>query len=108
MLSLLFVLACADKTPADSAADSPREDEVETHDSDEIEPTGAGLYATHCAACHGEDGHGSDAGPDLARELHHTDEELIAVMIQGKKDMEPADVTEAEAQLIVDWLRENL
>ena len=56
-------------------------------------------------------GHGDDSaagtanGPDLVRELHHTDDDIIRVILNGKGDMAPVAITEEEAQLIVDYLR---
>ncbi|MDP6934056.1 MAG: cytochrome c [Myxococcota bacterium] len=70
------------------------------------EATGEELYASICAACHGTDGTGSGgSGPDIVHELNRSDEEIIEVILNGTGSMPPADVTEAQAQLIVDYMR---
>jgi len=68
---------------------------------------GEGLYATHCASCHGVGGEGVDGvGPGLGGEVdRHDDEFLVDVILNGEDDMPPTAVSEGEAQAIVDWLR---
>ena len=96
-------------TDADADADADTDTDSDTDPPDSEAPlTGEELYKKYCSACHGDDGKGvPDAGPAIAHELHHTDEELISVMINGKKEMDPVPVTEDEAHLIVDWMRES-
>jgi|GEM_PF-4524883 len=69
-------------------------------------PDGASLYATYCASCHGASGEGAASGPPLESEVNrHTDEELIAVIQEGDGSMPAIDVTDEEAQAIVDFMR---
>lgn len=80
-----------------------------TGDGGDTEQSGADLYDGRCQACHGTDGRGTADGPDLLREVeNHDDEFLVTVILEGKGDMEPVDVTPAEAQRIVDYLHELL
>lgn len=65
------------------------------------------LYAENCAEFHGAKGHGTGSGPNLTFEVQsHTDEQIIAVMLNGKKDMPAVEVAEEQAQMIVDHLHE--
>lgn len=78
-------------------------------DGGDTEASGAELYDMHCQVCHGSDGRGTPDGPDLAREVeNHDDAFLVTVILEGKGDMEPVDVTPDQAQRIVDYLRELL
>ncbi|MCP4807098.1 MAG: cytochrome c [Proteobacteria bacterium] len=120
MLTLLFALACTDKATHDSSehhhgdsdpvqnqdSDEPKDsDEPQDSDEPEVEP-GEALYMEHCAFCHGEDGSGTNNGPPVTNEFHHSDEELVRFMLEGKKQMEPVeDLTEEEAYLIAAWMR---
>lgn len=113
--SLILLLGCSDKSLEDSDSPStdsqtPEETGEETGEDTAVEPVedGESLYADHCASCHGADGHGTSSGPDLVRELHHTDEELVQVILNGKGDMAAVAITEEQAQMIVSWVRENL
>lgn len=48
---------------------------------------GQELFAANCAACHGEEARGTDAGPPLVHELygpsHHSDESFQAAVARG-------------------------
>ncbi|MCK6503543.1 cytochrome c [Myxococcota bacterium] len=80
-----------------------------TGDGGDTEQSGADLYDGKCQACHGTDGRGTADGPDLLREVENRDDEfLVTVILEGKGDMEPVDVTPAQAQRIVDYLHELL
>lgn len=96
--TLLGLLSC---TPADKAG---------TGDSgSEHIASGADLYRTHCSACHGEDGNGGDQGPPLQEEIEEaSNEDLVEVILLGDDDMDPVDVTQAEAEAIVDFLKNEL
>ena len=114
LLTLLLAACGGDKdtsTPTDThghgddSAAGTDDSSAGTDDSSATTPTGEDLYTTHCAACHGADAAGTANGPDLVRELHHTDDDIIRVILNGKGDMAPVAITEEEAQLIVDYLR---
>lgn len=77
-------------------------------DTSAVNTAGQEAYLQHCAACHGEGGQGTANGPAILHELHHSDADLIAVMLEGKGDMPAAAVTEEEAQDIVDYMRDEL
>src|SRR5690554_5782647 len=50
----------------------------------QAQESGATLFTTHCASCHGTDGNGGELGPNIATRVPlRSDEELIAVMKQG-------------------------
>lgn len=108
LLMSLLLAGCVGETDKDLAtADDSGDDSTSPEDSPGP-PDGAALYGEHCARCHGEDARGGRGGPDLSVELRLSDAQLIAIILNGEDDMPPADVTEAEAQAIVDWLRANL
>ena len=110
-LALSLLLACpstndtavADTASSDTAADSGG-------DSAAL-PDGQTLYLDNCSRCHGEDAGGvRGQGPAINAEIDKlSDEQIIDIILNGKgRDEMPAiDVTEAEAQLIVDYMREN-
>lgn len=110
----LLLVACSDKeTHTGETADTGSEHtghqetgdtSAETGDSSVAED-GASLYATYCESCHGPDGRGTSSGPDITRELHHTDADIIAVILNGRDEMPAILVTEEQAQLIVDYMR---
>ena len=107
-LSLVFLLsiACQPDTTAGDEGDCGIAGCPDTGTDTGTEADGEALYSNHCASCHGADGQGlDDAGPDIVHELHHNDAKLIDVILNGDGDMEPVDVTEAQAQLIVDYMR---
>lgn len=119
LTTLLFLLlACSDdggdsattKTD-DSSSTTPTPTEDTSLPTDDSSTTpgldGAQLYADTCAGCHGADGHGGSA-PDLSRELGKTDAQLIEIILNGDGRMPPQDVTQEEAQAIVDWMRANI
>ena len=128
MLPLLLTLACTDAPSTDSAEHEHHDAQAGTNDSDASqdsdpgnqdsdagnedsdeppEPTGEELYLQHCSACHGADGQGNANGPGITHELHHTDDELVRVILEGKKDMEPVEISEEDARTIVEWMREQ-
>ena len=75
-------------------------------DSGVSSAVGSDLYASHCSGCHGSAGEGADEGPELTHTAHKEDDQIIQVILEGKGSMQPVDVTESEAQRIVDHLRE--
>ena len=114
MLALLSLglSACGDKGDTgggaldDTATGGGEEGGGEEGGDDGPAPTGAELYQKWCSVCHGAEGGGTASGPGLERELKQTDQQLVDIILNGKEDMDPVPVTEAEAQLIVDYLRE--
>jgi mono/diheme cytochrome c family protein len=71
--------------------------------------TGAQLYSTSCAACHGADG-GGGLGPKLAGEVQRRFPDLddqIAVVAEGRGTM-PAfgsELSDEQLRLVVDYTR---
>ncbi len=103
-LSLSALMGCGDDTTTEDHDDSGHT----AHDADtDTGPDGESLYGTHCEACHAADGTGSGVGPDITHELHHSDEQLIQVILEGDGDMDPVAVSADEAQLIVDFMRSS-
>jgi|GEM_PF-1477785 len=45
---------------------------------------GAGLYETHCLACHGDDARSGSAGENLADEVAEEQDEFIEAILEGK------------------------
>lgn len=70
-------------------------------------PDGGALFASTCASCHGADGGGTGDGPDIVGEMGRSDSSLLDIIQNGKSDMPGQDVTAAEAQAIIDWMRAN-
>ena len=71
--------------------------------------SGQSLYGTYCSACHGETGNGSDQGPSLEEEVAESSEEdIVDVILNGDDDMEPVDVSEAEAVNIAAYVKNDL
>ena len=88
-----------------------------------VEPDGtaliaAALYATNCAACHGQGGAGSDKGPPLIHKIyepgHHADASFYRAVSQGVRshhwpfgDMPPVDgLSDDEVGRIFPYVRE--
>ena len=121
MLSILFpflLIGCGEKEenyqfgntnsaePSQSEASQPEANEPENTPSDES--NGEALYNQHCANCHGIDGSGvDDVGPSFLNELHHSDAELIEVMLEGRGSMPPTPITQEEAESIMEYIRTN-
>ena len=67
-------------------------------DAVEGEVDGPTLYLDRCESCHGYDGRGTDAGPDLRwRVQGMTVDEVADVVLFGEGLMSPVDLDEAEA-----------
>jgi mono/diheme cytochrome c family protein len=94
---LALCLSCGDAF-LDSASD-------QVSDSGDSALSGEELYVLHCSACHGLVGEGTDVGPELMHTSQKEDEKILGVILEGKGSMQPVEVTESEAQLIVDHLR---
>ena len=76
--------------------DGSHSEEGESHEEGSEEASGgdpaAGktVFAEHCAACHGEDGHGGPGGPDLTTmPLAQTEEGAIQQVTNGGGGMPP-------------------
>jgi len=79
--------------------------------------TGAELYAQACAACHGEDMHGTDQGPPFIDRIyepgHHPDVAFLAAAMMGVRshhwdfgNMSPIEgITEEQVLAIVEHVR---
>ncbi|MCB9765373.1 MAG: cytochrome c [Alphaproteobacteria bacterium] len=77
-----------------------------TDDTDGGALDGQALYTRHCATCHGPDGAGTSAGPDIREEVFEEPiDELVEVMQEGEDDMPPTGVTAAEGRAIAQWMR---
>jgi mono/diheme cytochrome c family protein len=68
----------------------------------ELDPdltNGLALYQADCDRCHGEDGRGSDSGPNIVTELHHGDAYFVTQILNGVGAEMPAydDYTDQEA-----------
>lgn len=105
-LPFLFLIACTAKVDDTSVDDTSADD---TADTDTSEDTGTGegaaLYTTACSDCHGADGDSGQA-PNLSEEVPGmTDQEITDIILNGQGYMQPVDVSEAEAELIVTYLR---
>lgn len=111
ILLLPLALACGEKDGGESAVlddSSATDDSSAADDTGELEMDGAVLYSTYCSPCHGDDGTGTNAGPNIIPELgRHDDSFITDVILNGHDEMEPVDVTAEQAQAIVDWMRAN-
>ncbi len=96
-------------TSADIGEDSGDDTGDDTGESS-TEPTGLGLYLTHCAPCHGQTGMGNAyQGPPLDEAVaHNTEAEIIQTILKGSEQMEPIDVSQAEAALIASYVKNDL
>ena len=97
-------------TPADTDTDTDSDTDADTDSDTDTDPglDGEQLYMDNCAECHGTDGRGTREGPDITGEVdRHDDAFLIGVIRNGRERMPAIDVTNEEAQAIVDWMRAN-
>ena len=103
-LSLLMILPFAGIL---ACAPASKDD---TQDSSTVPPlSGADLYRTHCSGCHADDGKGTEEVPALLEEVEKESEEsIIQIILQGDGDMEPVEVTQEEAEAIVDFIKNEL
>ncbi|MBI4287895.1 MAG: cytochrome c, partial [Chloroflexi bacterium] len=69
-------------------------------------PTGATIYATYCAACHGASGQGTGAGPRIAGK---STSDTIKAVREGEESM-PAystvQISNANLNLLAAYIRE--
>ena len=70
--------------------------------------TGKEIYTARCAACHQADFSGR-AGPSLktARVLDMPDSYWLQTILNGKGSMPAVRITEEQAQLVIDYVRES-
>jgi mono/diheme cytochrome c family protein len=67
---------------------------------------GEALYAAGCAACHGQDGGGSDDGPALIGLLNATEADLLQILrTHTTEDERPLLASEQEQQAVTQYLR---
>ncbi len=93
---LLGLAACGGRDP----------DDILALDGDPA--AGAEVFASRCARCHGDDGRGTERGPDLAEEVPDaSDEDLVDQIVNGGWDMPAIDVTDQEAADVLAFLRET-
>lgn len=113
LAGLLAFTACAGGSEkSDTEASDTDASETDTPSDTDATDTealdGGELFSTHCSSCHGSDGTGTGNGPNIVGEVsRHSDEDIIDVILNGEDRMPAIEVTEEEAQLIVDWMREN-
>ncbi len=70
------------------------------------ERDGMTVYSEVCIACHGVDGRGSAAGPDLEPfAASYTDEQIADVALNGFGNMDPMSVTEGEALAVAAYIK---
>ena len=105
---LLLVTSCGEG----SASAIPPQDP-------DLVATGAGLYAAHCAECHGTDLRGTDKGPshlsNVYRPNHHGDAAFLLAVQQGSRahhwgfgDMPPIEgLSQSDVEAIVAFVRER-
>jgi mono/diheme cytochrome c family protein len=66
---------------------------------------GATVYADTCGACHGADGTGG-IGPSLVEHAPmHSDEELVATIVNGTGTMEPVALEDQEIADVLAYIR---
>ena len=85
-------------------ADQARIDDVLALEGDEA--SGAELYASSCASCHGDDGSGG-VGPSLIANVpDQSDDELVDTLLNGPESMPSfADLEDQELADILAYLR---
>ncbi|MFU0791447.1 cytochrome c550 [Cerasibacillus sp. JNUCC 74] len=65
------------------------------------------IYESNCSSCHGADLSGG-AGPDLTQVGSKlSKDEVQNIIINGKGQMPPGLATEAEAEVLAEWLAEK-
>ncbi|WP_462413138.1 c-type cytochrome [Neobacillus sp. Marseille-QA0830] len=65
---------------------------------------GEALYKGKCLACHGADLKGSFGPPVLNMSSKYTDQELKKIITEGTGKMQGQNVTDDEAEELVNWL----
>jgi mono/diheme cytochrome c family protein len=110
LIPFLAVLAC-------EAADAPPETAGAAAEPPAELADGQALFRTHCSACHGVAGVGTEQGPPLVHRIyepsHHGDAAFQLAVARGVRahhwnfgDMQPvAGVTEAQVARIVAYVR---
>ncbi len=102
ILSLTLVLslvACGDKEGDSGGGDSP--------DDCTSEQTGAEIYASNCAGCHGADGSGV-SGPSLIDAVpNRSDDEILSAVTEGGDTMPPFTLSCGEQDALLQYLRDE-
>ena len=60
---------------------------------------GATLYATHCQACHGEDGASGSVQKDIVEDLSYGDAHVIQAILYGEDSMPAFENTLSEQEI---------
>jgi mono/diheme cytochrome c family protein len=103
LVPLLILFACAGGKDGTDPVDTDTPAESDTPAALD----GGELFGDVCAVCHAADGTGTVAGPNITGQLSKSDQSLIDIMRNGAGSMPAQDVSVAEAQAIVDWMRET-
>jgi mono/diheme cytochrome c family protein len=101
----------AEPSSTDPASTDPASTEPASDEEELVVLTGADLYETNCASCHGSSAEGG-VGPALAagsEAAEETDSRIIARIRDGKNAMPPfaGSLTDEEIELILEYLRES-
>ena len=100
MTLLLALLACPGPEVDDTAEDTDTDTDTDTA------LDGAELFDRKCSTCHGDSGAGTSSGPDIRGAASEADPFLLDVILNGRGEMNAVAVSEADAQLIVDFIQE--
>ncbi len=97
VLTLPIIVTAASMLARSSASDSPAETMAAASQTPAAGPRGELTYRTTCVVCHGPDGAGV---PRLGKPVRnsafvqeHTDEELFALLAEGRLPTDPANTT---------------
>lgn len=100
---------CGDKEGSDSGDTDSHEDDGHGHEDDghgheeggtSLEgnaEAGASVFAASCAGCHGTEGQGDHAPAMGAVVPHHSESEIVSVVLNGSGDMAAVLVDEQSA-----------
>ena len=105
--SVLFT-GCAEKESDSDTAWPQGESNEEEDEGEEAEDVdSAQVYAMNCSGCHGADG-GGVSGPDLTVSVPITpDEQLLEILRNGIGSMAAPNLTTAEEDALLLYLREQ-
>lgn len=109
---VLFAAACSSENQSD-APPSLEYTTAERPSEPARKLSGAEIYKTNCAECHGARGEGTDKGISFleGHALHHKEDDFIRQVTDGEKDEMPAfkdKLTEEEIKSVVKYVREEI